>query len=146
MEALKSSPIWTGPLAFPKIPFHFDHSTSDFEPRFREWPMEALKSVAHSFLADVEMEASGSHGDHERLVQGVVESCVFIHQSVERRSKRFFDELRRHNYVTPTSYLELLGTFIRCVLCVENVCVLCVCDGLRRHDYRMARPLAAWTF
>jgi dynein heavy chain len=43
----------------------------------------------------------------------VVESCVFIHQSVERRSKRYYEELRRYNYVTPTSYLELLGTFIR---------------------------------
>ena len=38
---------------------------------------------------------------------------MFIHQSVERKSKQFFDTLRRYNYVTPTSYLELLQTFIR---------------------------------
>ncbi|GFH08631.1 uncharacterized protein HaLaN_03620, partial [Haematococcus lacustris] len=76
---------------------------------FREWPNEALKSVALSFFRDVEMESEAQ----PNLLAGVVETCVFIHQSVERRSKVYYDELRRHNYVTPTSYLELLGTFIR---------------------------------
>jgi dynein heavy chain len=37
--------------------------------------------------------------------------CVDIHQSVSNMSKRYLAELSRHNYVTPTSYLELLGTF-----------------------------------
>ena len=37
--------------------------------------------------------------------------CVDIHQSVAVASKQFLVELSRHNYVTPTSYLELLGTF-----------------------------------
>ena len=39
--------------------------------------------------------------------------CVNIHQSVAEMSKQFLAELSRHNYVTPTSYLELLGTFSR---------------------------------
>lgn len=30
---------------------------------------------------------------------------------VSKLSKRYFDELRRYYYVTPTSYLELLSTF-----------------------------------
>ena len=34
-----------------------------------------------------------------------------IHQDVERKSKEFYDVLRRYNYVTPTSYLELLSSF-----------------------------------
>ena len=38
---------------------------------------------------------------------------MFVHQSVERTSLQFYDALRRHTYVTPTSYLELLNTFIR---------------------------------
>jgi len=38
---------------------------------------------------------------------------VFIHQSVEKKSKEFYEELRRFNYVTPTSYLELLMCFIK---------------------------------
>ena len=39
--------------------------------------------------------------------------CVNIHQSVAEMSKQFLAELSRHNYITPTSYLELLGTFSR---------------------------------
>jgi len=34
-----------------------------------------------------------------------------IHQSVELMSSRFLDEMRRINYVTPTSYLELLNCY-----------------------------------
>ena len=34
-----------------------------------------------------------------------------IHQDVEKKSKEFYDVLRRYNYVTPTSYLELLSSF-----------------------------------
>lgn len=34
-----------------------------------------------------------------------------IHQTVSVRSKQYLAELSRHNYVTPTSYLELLGIF-----------------------------------
>ena len=37
--------------------------------------------------------------------------CVMIHQSVATKSLQFKAELSRHNYVTPTSYLELLGLF-----------------------------------
>jgi dynein heavy chain len=36
-------------------------------------------------------------------------------QSVEAATTRYYEELRRYNYVTPTSYLELLTTFIRLV-------------------------------
>ena len=74
---------------------------------FSEWPLEALDSVANTFLRDPLKSES------EELVRSVVDACVFIHQSVEKKSKEFFETLRRYNYVTPTSYLELLQTFIR---------------------------------
>jgi dynein heavy chain len=35
---------------------------------------------------------------------------VFIHQSVERANVQYLKELRRYNYVTPLSYLEVLLT------------------------------------
>lgn len=38
--------------------------------------------------------------------------CVEIHQSVAIKCKAYLAELARHNYVTPKSYLELLGIFI----------------------------------
>jgi len=37
---------------------------------------------------------------------------VFIHNSVINFSDKFYAELRRKNYVTPTSYLELLKLYI----------------------------------
>ena len=37
--------------------------------------------------------------------------CQEIHQTVITYSERFLMELSRYNYVTPTSYLELLGLF-----------------------------------
>ncbi|GFN88548.1 dynein heavy chain 1, axonemal [Plakobranchus ocellatus] len=34
-----------------------------------------------------------------------------IHETVTQNSVRFLEEMSRHNYVTPTSYLELLGCY-----------------------------------
>ena len=34
-----------------------------------------------------------------------------MHKSVEDKSQDYLNELRRHNYVTPTSYLELLTLY-----------------------------------
>ncbi|KAJ7552868.1 hypothetical protein O6H91_06G073600 [Diphasiastrum complanatum] len=73
---------------------------------FREWPEEALQSVARNFLTATQMLTAEE-------VQAIISACVYIHQSVERRSREFLEELHRYNYVTPTSYLELLRTFIK---------------------------------
>uniref|UniRef100_H2YF90 Dynein heavy chain 1, axonemal n=1 Tax=Ciona savignyi TaxID=51511 RepID=H2YF90_CIOSA len=74
---------------------------------FSEWPDEALQSVAHTFLGDItDIDTS-----NQKLMNGMVNMCVIMHQSVATHSKRFLSELSRHNYVTPTSYLELLGIF-----------------------------------
>ena len=70
---------------------------------FFSWPKDALTSVARKFLGDVEMDAS--------VKESVVASCGFIHESVRGLSERFKRELKRINYVTPTSYLELILSF-----------------------------------
>ena len=72
---------------------------------FSEWPYEALKSVAGDKCVEVEF-------DDEEIRKGVYETFVYIHQSVEKKSQHFLASMRRHNYVTPTSYLELLNTFM----------------------------------
>lgn len=41
--------------------------------------------------------------------------CQEIQVSVFNYTQKFLAELNRHNYVTPTSYLELLGIFSRLV-------------------------------
>ncbi len=47
----------------------------------------------------------------EGKIPTFVEVFKTIHKSVEKESITFLTELRRHNYVTPTSYLELLTMF-----------------------------------
>lgn len=74
---------------------------------FREWPQEALMSVAKSFYSDIDL----NNAKYPNLLDGVVQCSMYIHQSVDQISSRFLNELRRYNYVTPTSYLELLSTF-----------------------------------
>ncbi|XP_068109284.1 dynein axonemal heavy chain 1 [Hyperolius riggenbachi] len=73
---------------------------------FDEWPAEALQSVASSFLLDIpELESN------ESVIQGMIKMCVDMHQSVAQKSKQYLAELSRHNYITPKSYLELLGIY-----------------------------------
>ncbi|XP_068952632.1 dynein axonemal heavy chain 3 [Petaurus breviceps papuanus] len=70
---------------------------------FQTWPTDALEMVANKFLEDVEL-------DDEVRIQ-VVSMCKYFQESVRHLSVEFFGTLRRHNYVTPTSYLELILTF-----------------------------------
>lgn len=37
--------------------------------------------------------------------------CKTFQTSVREMSEQYYSQLRRHNYVTPTSYLELILTF-----------------------------------
>lgn len=37
--------------------------------------------------------------------------CKYFQESVKELSLDYYNTLRRHNYVTPTSYLELILTF-----------------------------------
>ena len=71
---------------------------------FTEWPEEALVEVAKGYLTDNDLDL----GDH---LLATVQVFKTIHQSVEKKSVEFTEELRRFNYVTPTSYLELLSLY-----------------------------------
>ncbi len=46
-------------------------------------------------------------------VKDVCKMCVDIHLSVSDKSEEFFQELRRKNYTTPTSYLELIKLYTK---------------------------------
>ncbi|XP_070569551.1 dynein axonemal heavy chain 7-like isoform X2 [Ptychodera flava] len=70
---------------------------------FQSWPEDALQAVASRFLDEVQME------DSERA--GCITICKEFHTSTRLLSERFLTQLDRHNYVTPTSYLELISTF-----------------------------------
>ncbi|KAF4757736.1 Dynein heavy chain 1, axonemal, partial [Perkinsus olseni] len=70
---------------------------------FAEWPADALYSVAKQQLI----------ADDTKLpnTEGVLVTFRVVHQSVEAASLRFKAELKRHCYVTPTSYLTLISNF-----------------------------------
>ncbi len=68
---------------------------------FHTWPAEALQEVAMKFLASVEF-------DNEGYKSGIASVFADMHLSVIQASQRMLLERKRHNYVTPTNYLELV--------------------------------------
>lgn len=71
---------------------------------FTAWPSDALVAVAKKFLADVKF-------DNEIMRGNIVTLCQRFHQDVIDMSERFLSHSKRRNYVTPTSYLELIVAF-----------------------------------
>jgi len=90
---------------------------------FREWPSEALYSVAKQQLTTGGVELPNFEGSL-RLFQK-------IHQNVEAGAQRFLKKNRRHVYVTPTSYLELLSSFVA-ILAMRRKQV-----GTQQHRYKV---------
>ncbi|KAI8903374.1 dynein heavy chain, N-terminal region 2-domain-containing protein [Gorgonomyces haynaldii] len=70
---------------------------------FKDWPNDALEMVATKFLQDAAMS--------DEIRKDVVYMCKYLHEATVRQSQKFLSVLSRHNYVTPTSYLELIRTF-----------------------------------
>jgi len=42
---------------------------------------------------------------------GCIDICQYFHVTTQTLSERYLQESERYNYVTPTSYLELINTF-----------------------------------
>jgi len=72
------------------------------------WPREALYSVATRAYTE-----NADALDIKTQIAELAEITVFIHNSVTEGSEQFYNELRRYNYTTPTSYLELVKTFVK---------------------------------
>lgn len=70
---------------------------------FHPWPTEALKSVATRFVKEIDLD--------DRVKAGVVDVCVDMQERVQQLSIQFYEAYRRQNYVTPTSYLNLIQIF-----------------------------------
>uniref|UniRef100_A0A1I8GGQ9 DHC_N2 domain-containing protein n=1 Tax=Macrostomum lignano TaxID=282301 RepID=A0A1I8GGQ9_9PLAT len=80
---------------------------------FTEWPREALMSVAQSFFSTADV------GDDE-LKEKLSEMCVMIHTSVTDMADKFYNELKRKFYTTPTSYLELINLYLSMLAAKKN--------------------------
>ncbi|KAG8512932.1 Dynein heavy chain 6, axonemal [Galemys pyrenaicus] len=72
---------------------------------FVEWPKEALLSVSQTFFSNVDIE-------NEELKEKLSLMCVNVHLSVSTMAERYYTELRRRYYTTPTSYLELINLYL----------------------------------
>ncbi|KAJ0006370.1 hypothetical protein NQD34_013643, partial [Periophthalmus magnuspinnatus] len=72
---------------------------------FCDWPNDALLEVAERYLTGMDL------GSVKGIQTKVASIFVMIHQSVEHISRKMKLELRRHNYVTPTNYLELVSGY-----------------------------------
>ncbi|KAJ9454440.1 Dynein-1-beta heavy chain [Diplonema papillatum] len=80
---------------------------------FDEWPTDALYQVAsRQFSPDgteFDFEVFGKELD---LPSKLTNLCVTVHHSVSAMASRFYDELRRHYYITPTSYLDFISLYV----------------------------------
>lgn len=68
---------------------------------FAEWPEKALTEVATHFLET-------SFQDKTKILQGITNSFCEMHTAVAKTAQRMATEIKRHTYVTPTSYLGLV--------------------------------------
>ncbi|KAK9812825.1 hypothetical protein WJX72_004356 [[Myrmecia] bisecta] len=84
-----------------KFPSLVNCTTIDW---FSQWPRDALHTVAANFLSELA-------GVDPQVCKQLPELCVMFHESVHTLGERFLAKERRHTYVTPTSYLELLHSY-----------------------------------
>ncbi|XP_033636218.1 dynein heavy chain 2, axonemal-like isoform X2 [Asterias rubens] len=69
---------------------------------FTEWPKDALVEVAEKYLETIDV------GGNEEMKNNMAQIFCTMHRSVVESSHKMLFELKRHNYVTPTNYLELV--------------------------------------
>ncbi|KAL6609170.1 dynein heavy chain and region D6 of dynein motor-domain-containing protein [Neocallimastix sp. 'constans'] len=84
------------------FPSFVNCSTIDW---FSMWPEDALRSVAINTISDI------SDLGPEDVIDGIVDVCVTMHESVRLKCIQYENEIGRFNYITPKSYLELLNLY-----------------------------------
>ncbi|EKX45970.1 hypothetical protein GUITHDRAFT_94428 [Guillardia theta CCMP2712] len=67
------------------------------------WPEDGLIAVAQKSLEGIGLEND--------ILRPVIDQCMQFQVQAQSLSKRYLAEVNRYNYVTPTSYLELISTF-----------------------------------
>jgi len=72
---------------------------------FQKWPEDALEAVAYKFLKEM-----GNNLEDATRIK-LVTLCQEMHRFIVKVSQDFLQDQGRYNYVTPTSYLELITCF-----------------------------------
>ena len=73
---------------------------------FSAWPEDALFSVAHKLFS------SFTELGIENYTSALANACNKMHRVVEIETDAYMNELKRFNYTTPTSYLELTKLYV----------------------------------
>ena len=89
---------------------------------FHPWPRDALISVALKFLDEVELPTA-------EIREGLSVHMAEEHLSVTLRSQRYLETQGRFNYVTPKSFLELIG-FYKYLLELKRASLMRLIDRL----------------
>nr|XP_012230662.1 PREDICTED: dynein heavy chain 1, axonemal-like [Linepithema humile] len=88
-----------------QFPALINCSTIDW---FCPWPNTALQSIATYLLSDIKDKLIT-----DKIWQPIIRICGYMHSSAINASDRFLKELERCNYVTSTSYMELLTSYTK---------------------------------
>jgi dynein heavy chain len=70
---------------------------------FFEWPQDALVSVAESFIGQTELSS--------QIKAKCVDMVQYFHTNTKEKAAEFLLNLKRYYYVTPTSFIEMIGQF-----------------------------------
>ncbi|CAD2220775.1 AAA+ lid domain/P-loop containing dynein motor region D4/Microtubule-binding stalk of dynein motor/ATP-binding dynein motor region/Dynein heavy chain region D6 P-loop domain/Dynein heavy chain AAA lid domain/Dynein heavy chain C-terminal domain containing protein, putative [Angomonas deanei] len=73
---------------------------------FAAWPNEALREVGLRHLLDTK-----ENDEDEEQLGLICDMFVYVHDTTNQRSTQMEEQLHRHNYVTPSSYLDLVRGF-----------------------------------
>lgn len=93
-------------------PSFINNTTIDW---FLDWPKKALTAVAERYIQEENFKPNE--------MKAITAIFVEMQALVQDLSVKFYEELRRYYYVTPKSYLELLGLFKKII-------------GLQRQDIK----------
>ncbi|KAK3576323.1 hypothetical protein CHS0354_039732 [Potamilus streckersoni] len=77
---------------------------------YDEWDDEAMLSVAQVFFESAEFIAD-KDTDIMELKKNVGQVCVNIHKTIHKMSTKYWAEMRRHYYSTPSSYMEFIKLY-----------------------------------
>ena len=70
---------------------------------FHKWPVEALNAVAMKMMEHTPFD--------DDLKEKIIRATEIYHSEASELSKSFLNEIGRHTYVTPTSFLDLMNVF-----------------------------------
>ena len=76
------------------------------------WPADALLSVSKNKLKDLPLEDL-SREEGARVKDAIAALCVEIHTSVQDTAINFQQALNRKVYITPKSYLDMIGLYFK---------------------------------